>query len=1058
MQDAIEGFPLSPQQSDLWKLQEESKNKEAYCVQCVVQLEGKLDRDVFQQAVQHVVDRNEILRTVFYRHPGTIRPLQIVRASAPPLLSWGTEARREAFDLWHGPLVHLHVIPGSRNQHTLIITLPSLCMDTWTMQNLVRELALSYAGERLTDEPLRYVQFSQWQNELLEEDDADAVVGKEYWRKHFRAAFGAAQLPLEDRAADEEALKPATLVRRLSAEVVDAVEKLAAAQGTTAADVLLGCWTTLLHKLTGVDEVVVSVLADGQRFDELEGALGLLARSLPVRVEFGAAMTIGEVLTAVSAGRAEAERWQDYFSHEQLAQFGFEWQEQPERVSGGGLSWEIMDQHICLEPQKVKLVCIAERSGALRLQWQYDERVLTEAAMARLAGQYEVLLGEVVRHGAARPVAALEVMSASERQTVVEEYNRAARAYEVAGSTLPELFAAQVERTPEAPALEYEGERLSYGELNQRANQLGHYLRELGVGPETLVAVLLERSVEMVVGLLGVLKAGAAYVPIDPEYPAERVRYMLADCGARVLLTQAALTGQLEETGCRIVQLDYDCEQIAQRSDMNVASEVSAESLAYVIYTSGSTGRPKGVGVEHRQIVNYINAVTDELDLASVKGFAIVSTFSADLGNTVLFPSLTTGGCLHLISRERASDPDGLADYFKQHSIDCLKIVPSHFAALQGSHPERVLPRRKLILGGEASRWPWVKVLQNAASDCEIYNHYGPTETTVGVLTYHVPAEESNSTSLTIPLGRPLNNIQVYVLDSQMRLVPLGVSGELYIGGAGVARGYFHHPDLTAERFVPDPFGQNPGARLYRTGDIVRVLSDCNLEFLGRVDGQVKVRGYRIELGEIESVLCKHASIKEAVVSARELGSDKRLVAYVVGASAQPPNVNDLRNHAQAYLPQHMVPSWYVVLRHLPLTANGKIDKQALPDPETERPELETPFEAPTTSNEKVLAAIWSEVLGVEPIGIGDSFFALGGDSILSVRVVAQAKEKGLKFTIQQLFQFQTIKELAGELEAHTNETQDNEELARLLEEVDQLSEAQVLLKLEENMALSNDS
>jgi len=294
------------------------------------------------------------------------------------------------------------------------------------------------------------------------------------------------------------------------------------------------------------------------------------------------------------------------------------------------------------------------------------------------------------------------------------------------------------------------------------------------------------------------------------------------------------------------------------------------------------------------------------------------------------------------------------------------------------------------------------------------------------------------------------------VLDSQMRLVPIGVSGELYIGGAGVARGYFHHPDLTAERFVPDPFGPNAGARLYRTGDVVRVLSDRNFEFLGRVDGQVKVRGYRIELGEIEAVLCKHASIKEAVVVARELGSDKRLVAYVVGANAQPPNVNDLRSHAQEYLPQHMVPSWYVVLRQLPLTANGKIDKQALPDPETERPELETPFEAPTTDSEKILAAIWSEVLGVEPIGIRDSFFALGGDSILSVRVVAQAKEKGLKSTIQQLFQFQTIKELAAELDVQTttDETQDDEELARLLEEVDQLSDAQVLLKLEENMQL----
>jgi len=565
----------------------------------------------------------------------------------------------------------------------------------------------------------------------------------------------------------------------------------------------------------------------------------------------------------------------------------------------------------------------------------------------------------------------------------------------------------------------------------------------------------------MVVGLLGVLKAGGAYVPIDPQYPRGRVGYMLQDCGASVLLTQAALVenSESELTGCVVVKLDSEWDRIAAQSEENVQVEVESGNLAYVIYTSGSTGSPKGVSVEHRQIVNYVKAVTDELDLASVKSFAMVSTFSADLGNTVLFPSLATGACLYLVSAERASDPEGLADYFLHHSVECLKIVPSHFAALHGGHPEQMMPRRKLILGGETSRWTWVEVLKRADQDCEIYNHYGPTETTVGVLTYRVPAGETNSNSPTIPLGRPLPNVQVYVLDERMRLVPMGVRGELYIGGACVARGYLHRSHLTAERFVPDPFGPNAGARLYRTGDIVRVLGDHNFEYLGRADGQVKVRGYRIELGEIEAVLSQHVSIKEAVVIAREVDNDKRLVAYLVSASAQPPNISHIRTYLEEHLPQHMVPSWYVVLRNLPLTPNGKVDRQALPEPEMERPELATLFEAPGTAFEKILADIWSDVLGVERVGIRDSFFALGGDSILSVRVVAKAKEKGLRFTIQQLFQNQTIKELAGQVKTSGAETEDaqeaNDELARLLEEVDRLSEDQVLLKIEENMQLA---
>lgn len=497
-----------------------------------------------------------------------------------------------------------------------------------------------------------------------------------------------------------------------------------------------------------------------------------------------------------------------------------------------------------------------------------------------------IAMNELVADRAIEPVksiSTLPMLTDAERQQLLVDWNNTAMAFPGKNLCLHQLIEEQVVRTPDQPALAFEQQRLTYGELNRRANQLAHHLGLLGVGPEVIVGLFVERSLEMMVGILGILKAGAAYAPIDAAYPQERIAFMLTDANVTTLLTQTSLLEMVPSGVDQVVCLDsFDWTGSNETTQSNAC--VHPENLAYVIYTSGSTGRPKGVCIEHRNIVNYVLGVAERFQFKPGMNHATVSTIAADLGNTVIFPALVTGGCLHIISQERVENQGMLSDYFKREKIDVLKIVPSHLAALQtGKNPEQVMPRRCLILGGEASRLDWIERLRTLSPNCEIYNHYGPTETTVGVLTNHVEPQLPNTQTGTLPLGRPLPNSRMYILDEGGQPVPVGVLGELCIGGYGVARGYLNRQDLTAEKFVPDPFGSEVGGRLYRSGDLVRYLPDGKIEFCGRIDHQVKIHGYRIELGEIEGALREHSGVRESLVVASEdeTGS-KQLVAYVV--------------------------------------------------------------------------------------------------------------------------------------------------------------------------------
>jgi len=1032
----IHGFRLSPQQRHLWPLLQDSS---VFQAQCVLSLDGPLDPAALRCALDRVASRHEALRTRFQRRRGDKFPLQVVAESVA--VAWREEEvaaggaaewnaacdraaaaeRAEGFDVEKGPLMRCRLLCGGADRHALVLTLPALAADAATLRNLLREAVDLYAfrPSAVADEEIvQYLQFSEWQQEMLDSDEAD-VATREHWRERCAALPRYPVLPGEKPARGGEAFAPARLRLESGTELAPALERAAAACGVSSGAFLLAAWELVLARLTGEPEVVVRAVADGRPFEDLATACGLFAKALPLpaRVEDG--LRFEELAQRAGRWLQDAADRQESFDSEAVNGAGerldvdavdFEVREIPGALTGGGVSFSVLAEHVCCERFKLKLLAL-RRGADLALEVWHDESRLGAAEAGRVAAALGALLAAAVRRPAAL-AGELDLLGAAERGALLADFNATRREYPAVSAGWHLLFEAQAAATPESPALACEGERLTYRELNARANRLARRLRDAGVGAEGRVALWAERSLELVVGLLAVLKAGGAYVPLDPGFPPERVESMLADAGARVVLAQSALLGTLDLPAVTVVPLD-DPAALAGYAEDDLAVEVAGESLAYVLFTSGSTGRPKGVAVEHRQLVDYVLGVVERLEMEPGWSFAVVSTFAADLGNTSIFPALTTGGCLHVVAADRASDPEGLGALFAREGIDCLKIVPSHLGALlSGAEPRRVLPRRLLVLGGEKSSWELVREVRRLAPATRVANHYGPTESTVGVTARPVGPEEEGMG--TVPLGRPLPNAAAYVLDRNGQPLPAGVAGELYLGGAGLTRGYLGQPGWTAERFVPDPFGGVPGARLYRSGDLVRHTAAGELAFLGRVDHQVKLRGFRIELGEIEALLRSRSEVREAVAVVREDGPGAgRLVAYVVGRPGPPPDAAALLAFLRQVLPEPMVPAALVVLPALPLTANGKIDRAALPAPET-GPAARGTYVEPRTEAERQLAEIWSSVLGIERIGVTDSFFELGGDSILAIQAIARANRAGLALQPRQIFQHQTIADLAA--------------------------------------------
>ncbi|MCA1635265.1 MAG: amino acid adenylation domain-containing protein [Acidobacteria bacterium] len=1016
-QELSTGFRLSPQQKRLWL---SARRGGAYVAQCVLHVEGVLRPELLRAAAGALVARHEVLRTTFEYVPGFKTPLQVVQDDAAPCwraaaLRAQTETERRAevegharadarvpFDFERGPLVRFSLLAASPEEHALVVTLPSLCADARTLKNLSAELARAYAaaleGVEAFDEPVPYVQFSEWQNELLEGEEGED--GREHWRRHALGGLDAPSLPLEGEAPDESAFEVARHARPIDAPLASGLERAAAAEGVAVSDWLLACWQTLLWRLTGQAEAAVAVRCEGRVFEQLQEAFGLYARWPPVRCRLAADFRFAEVLRHAREAAQEAAEWQEYFSRETLAEaagegawespVAFEYEEWAEPQQAGGLKLVTLDSYAHTERFKLKLSC-ARRARELELELHYDAARYAPESVALLAARFEALLAQTVEDAQAR-VASFDVLGGEERTRLLGEWNDTHADFD-SGKCLHELFEEQAARTPHTLALVADDAQLTYGELNARANRLAHHLRSLGVGPESLVAVCVERSTRMVVAVLGILKAGGAYVPLDPQHPSERLLFMLEEAGAAVLLTERGRREELSGRGAwRPVCLDDDWEQSPGEGGENLPRLARPDNLAYVIYTSGSTGRPKGVMITHRSAVNLVAA----LDGAIYEGQA--APLRVSLNAPLAFDSsvkqllqLLRGHTLVIVPEEVRPDGSALWQFVRRQRIDVLDCTPSQLRLLLSAGwedaREEWAPALALVGGEAIDEATWRRL--TAISRTRFYNVYGPTECTVDATACLVGAQSQGPS-----LGRPLANMRVYVLDEALRPAPVGVAGELHVGGEGVGRGYRRQPALTAEKFIPDPFSPTPGARLYRTGDVARVLPGGLIEYLGRVDHQVKVRGHRIELGEIEATLRGREGVGQAVVVVREdAEDDRRLVAYLVGSREAAGGEGELRAFVRERLPEYMLPAAFVWLAELPLTPNGKVDRRALPAPEQQSREVEAGYVAPRTQTEELLAGVWAEVLRIERVGVTDSFFDLGGHSLLATQLVSRLRE-----------------------------------------------------------------
>ncbi|HBL30254.1 MAG TPA: hypothetical protein DD490_25760 [Acidobacteria bacterium] len=1024
-EDVLEGFPLSAQQRAVWTLQQTGGG--AFRCQCAVWLDGPVAPGLLEEALAEVVARHEILRTRFEHAEELAEPFQVIGEPAGPPLSRvegaaGEDvrsllaARRRAERLLRDPPPAASLAQPMPGRHLLILDLPALCADAVTLGNLVREIAGSYAARaegRTADagETLQYVDFAEWQRALLSSGDAE--IGREHWDRHDLRRLGEARLPLAAAPEARGELRPEILDVPCAPRVLSSLE----AMDASIRAVLAAAWAALAGKLLG-GAVLLGVAAAGRNFQELSDALGLYETFLPVRLELDAEEPFAALAGRVEKELATAARWQPFFGWGELAGpaaffpvcFAFEDRSAVHRA--GPLELTVADQYTCTHRFEVKLVGVRRRDG-LALELHYDPDLFRREDVERLRDSLQAELASLAADPR-RPLGDVDLLGADEREHLARH---AVPLPFPSGDEAPVhlLFERWVAERSAEPALVFEDRVLSWAELNSRANQLAHRLRREGVGPDVPVAICLPRSPPVVVCLLGILKAGGAYVPLDPSLPSERLATLLEDCAARVLLADRRTAVRLPQGPARRILVDVEADRIASESRDNPRPAACGANLAYVIFTSGSTGRPKGVGVEHRQLLSYLQGILQVLDTAPGDAFALVSTFAADLGHTCLFPALCGGGVLHLLADERVADGDALADYGTRHRIDFLKIVPGHLAALlEAERRESILPRRGLILGGETAARTLLDRVRRLAPQCRTFNHYGPTETTVGAMIYEMGPDLAAWPGRGMPLARPLAGSAVAVLDPRLTLVPAWAAGELYIGGSGVARGYVGRPDLTAERFLPDPFAGAPGARRYRTGDLVRRLGAAGLEVLGRVDHQVKIHGFRIEPGEIEAALRRHPAIRDAVVVAREDGGgEKRLIAYVTAEGAGVPARSELRIFLAAHLPEPMIPAVFVPLESLPRTANGKLDRRALPPP----PAAMEPTGgdgAPRSLAEEVLAEIWAELLRLDRIGIHDNFFELGGHSLLLTQMASRVRKVfGVELSLRTLFDHPTVAKLA---------------------------------------------
>lgn len=1056
-------IPLSFAQQRLWFLRQLDPDNREYNLGEAIRLIGSLNVSLLEQCLNEVVRRHEALRTTLSVIDGkafqTILPDLKIPLPLLHLDDLSKEVQEQeisqlfeqeisrSFDLMSGPLIRALLLKLGNEEHILFVSVDHIVSDGWSMMILVQEMTTLYEALSTSSSmplpllPIQYADFSAWQWELLQGDVLKKLVN--YWEQHLDITNPVVELPTDHPRSSRQSVRGAFLSFTLSAATTNALKAFSKQKGVNLFSTLLAAYNVLLHHYTGQDDICVGTYTANRDRHQIEGLIGVFFNILALRTQLHKDLTFDELLDHVYKVVLGAYAHQDIPYNKLLEEL------HPERSRGGMLLFRTMlVLHVApiltvklpqltaaridlskefVSPPDADEAYISPPNSDLDLLFEetdqgllgiahYDPDLFDADTVARIVTHFQIIVDNVIANPQQR-LSILPLLLTAKQHQQLYGWQVVSSRY-TKDECIHHLFEVQAAKTPNAIAITYEGKQLTYRELNCRANRLAHHLQKLGIGPEVLVGLCVERSIEMIIGILGILKAGGAYVPLDPEYPKDRLLFILEDAQVLVLLTQERLISNLPDHQAQVVCLDVNDEVDNLELEQNPISKAQPDNAAYVIYTSGSTGKPKGVPVTHYNVTRLFAGTNDWYHFNENDVWTLFHSFAFDFSVWEIWGALLYGGRLVIVPYWVSREPESFYGLLRTEKVTVLNQTPSVFRQLiqveemNGTAPDLAL--RLVVFGGEAltlqTLRPWFE--RHGDQHPQLVNMYGITETTVHV-TYRPLTMADVVEGKGSIIGKPIPDLQVYVLDKYGQPVPIGVSGEMYVGGAGLGRGYLNRPGLTADRFIPDPFNPNErnalainGYRLYKTGDLARYLPNSDLEYLGRIDHQVKIRGFRIELGEIETVLIEHAAIQEAVILAQEYESEeKQLVAYLVSKTSPPPSVADLRDSLKQKLPSYMIPAAFIVLQALPLTPHGKIDRQALLSINNIQPERSHKFVAPETPLEKRIANIWGQALGRDDIGLYDDFFELGGHSLMAVQIINQINETfGIKVPITRLF------------------------------------------------------
>jgi len=1089
-------YPLSYGQRGLWYLQQSSPDSGLYNLASAMRLSSGVEIAALREAFQSIMERHPALRSTFHVVDGVVvqrvaRQMAVSvdeedasrysEAEVQEVL--GAEAYR-GFELQTGPLVRVRVYRrGASGKDVLLVVVHHLVADFWSLALMVEQLGKSYTDkprreaekERRSEQAMGYPQYVQRQQEEVQ--GARGERDRRYWLERLSGKLPVLEISRNNVRPAVQSYRGATEVWQIGQQTTERIKLLGQRQGATLYMTLLAAFQVLLHRYSGQEDILIISPTAGRRSVEFANVVGYFVNPVIIRADCSGNPTFNEFLNQIRQRVLEAFEHQDYpfallVEHLQprrdpsrppLAQVMFTLQKAQQGKEKGLVSLALNEAGATIDVGGLKLeplplkrqvamvdltLMMAERQGQLIGSLKYNTDLFDAGTIRRIASHYQTLLKAIVTEPGQR-LSTLPLLEETERRHLLEWNNTAADFPQ--GKTINSVFEEQAARTPDAMAVVYKQEHLTYAQLNSRANQLAHYLRSLALRPEDRVGICLERSIEMITAWLGILKAGGACLPLEPTYPKSLLAFMLQTADVRMVLTQQRLIEGRFTHDAPVVCLDTGRHRIAQEKATNPLNEVQPDNLAYIIYTSGSTGEPKGVMVSHQSVLNLLtelhHAIYGRYQDGSLRvGLNASLIFDASVKQLIV---LLIGHTLYIVPDEARNDGKSLRSFIERNLLNVLDCTPYHLELLLNAG---LLQRMKkhstsILVGGEAiNEQLWQRMVE--AKEITFYNVYGPTECTVDATACEVRLSPAKPT-----IGRPLANVRTYILDCELQPVPIGVSGELHIAGPGLARGYLERPVLTAERFIPNPFSQQAGARLYKTGDLATYLPDGNIRFLTRIDQQIKLRGFRIELGEIEETLRAHADIKNAVVIVRqEESQEKRLVAYVVPESERAPDVSQLRRFLTDRLPPYMIPAAFVIIETLPITASGKIDREALPAPDNDRPGLAEPLVAPRNSVEEVLARIFAQVLGLAEVGINDNFFELGGHSLMATQLIAQLQDILPAATplLTLFFEDPTVAGLATHISQNDLGEGGVEKIAEVLDRMGRLSDIEVEAMLSE--------